>query len=70
MHPEPPADKEHWVLGNDGKMHVPGPNAIAQCGHEADRHPVHYQQINVDEAAEDEWRSENVCAECLEELDV
>jgi hypothetical protein len=68
MHPQPPADAEHWVTGNDGMMHVPGSNAVAECGHEADAQPVHYRQINVDADSEDEWRLENVCSDCLEAL--
>jgi len=68
MHPEPPAGKEHWVPGDNGKMHVPGPNAVAQCGHDTSTPPVHYRQINLDDGAESEWRSENVCLDCLEAI--
>jgi hypothetical protein len=42
-HPEPLADKEHWVV-DGGTLHAPGPNGVSPCGHNGDR-ATHYRQL-------------------------
>lgn len=63
-HPEPPADRDHWVVdADDGKVHLTGSNAVAPCGERSGR-VKHYRQMNV--TNEEDWIDEMVCGDCLE----
>ena len=59
-HRKPPNGKEHWAIGQDGKLHATAPNAQAVCGASTTR-VVHYRQVNEE--------GTSFCDDCLEQTD-
>lgn len=69
MHPAPPGDKEHWIRGEDDKLHIPNVTEDPLCGHETHKSAFHYTQIGLDVDSVEDWRQQYVCDDCRGQIE-